>query len=131
VLLRGINDDAETLKTLCRELFYTLGIKPYYLHHCDLTHGLTHFRTTIEEGLSIMQKLRGHLSGVCLPQYVLDLPGGNGKIPLGPSYVEDKAGYCWTFRNYQGKLCRYEEVVSENPPQQEGNQTNGEGNERR
>lgn len=131
VLLRGINDDAETLKTLCRELFYTLGIKPYYLHHCDLTHGLTHFRTTIEEGLSIMQKLRGHLSGVCLPQYVLDLPGGNGKIPLGPSYVEDKAGYCWTFRNYQGKLCRYEEVVSENPPQQEGNQTNGEGKKRR
>lgn len=121
VLLRGINDDAEIIKTLCRELFYTLGIKPYYLHHCDLTHGLTHFRTTIEEGLAIMQKLRGHLSGVCLPQYVLDLPGGNGKIPLGPSYVVGNEGFCWTFRNYQGKVCTYEEVVAENPPNPDRN----------
>ncbi len=130
VLLRGINDDAETIKTLCRELFYTLGIKPYYLHHCDLTHGLTQFRTTIDEGLAIMQKLRGHLSGVCLPQYVLDLPGGNGKIPLGPSYIVGKEGYAWTFRSYQGTLCPYEEVVTENPPTRNGNpqtETNRDG----
>jgi len=116
VLLRGINDDAETLKTLCRELLYTLGIKPYYLHHCDLTRGLTHFRTTIAEGLDLMQALRGHLSGVAVPQYVLDLPGGNGKIPLGPSYTLAHEGYEWTFRNFQGKTCQYHEVVAENPP---------------
>lgn len=116
VLLRGINDDAETLKTLCRELFYTLGIKPYYLHHCDLTRGLTHFRTTIEEGLDIMQKLRGYMSGPCVPQYVLDLPGGNGKIPLGPSYTVGKEGHSYTFRNYQGTVCSYQEVVPQNPP---------------
>ncbi len=119
VLLRGINDDAETLQTLCRELLYTLGIKPYYLHHCDLTRGLTHFRTTIEEGLDIMQKLRGYMSGPCVPQYVLDLPGGNGKIPLGPSYTVGKEGHHYTFRNYQGKVCSYQEVVPQNPPQQQ------------
>ena len=116
VLLKGINDDAETLKTLCRELLYTLGIKPYYLHHCDLTRGLTHFRTTIEEGLALMRQLRGHLSGVCVPQYVLDLPGGNGKIPLGPSYTLAQDGHTWTFHNYLGKTCAYHEVIPENPP---------------
>lgn len=115
VLLKGINDNAETLKTLCRELMYTLGIKPYYLHHCDLTRGLTHFRTTIEEGLALMRQLRGHLSGVCVPQYVLDLPGGNGKIPLGPSYTLAQDGHTWTFRNYLGTTCEYHEVIPENP----------------
>jgi lysine 2,3-aminomutase len=119
VLLRGINDDAETLQTLCRELFYTLGIKPYYLHHCDLTRGLSHFRTTIAEGLDIMKKLRGYMSGPCVPQYVLDLPGGNGKIPLGPSYTVAQDGHSYTFRNYQGKVCAYEEVVPQNPPRKQ------------
>ncbi len=119
VLLRGINDNAETLQTLFRELFYTLGIKPYYLHHCDLTRGLSHFRTTIAEGLDIMQKLRGYMSGPCVPQYVLDLPGGNGKIPLGPSYTVAQDGHCYTFRNYQGKVCSYEEVVPQNPPRRQ------------
>ena len=115
VLLRGVNDDAETLKTLCRELLYTLGIKPYYLHHCDLTRGLTHFRTTIAEGLDLMNQLRGHMSGLGVPQYMLDLPGGNGKIPLGPSYTIHQDGYDWSFRNFQGKTCHYHEVVPQNP----------------
>ena len=116
VLLRGINDKVETLATLFRELMYFLGIKPYYLHHCDHTQGLTHFRTTIDKGLELMAQLRGNVSGICLPTYVLDLPGGDGKILLGPSFVQSRAGYDWVFRNYQGKTCAYSEIVAENPP---------------
>lgn len=116
VLLRGVNDDAATLQTLFRELVYTLGIKPYYLHHCDLTRGLSHLRTTIDHGLSIMGRLRGHTSGVCLPQYVLDLPGGHGKTPLGPLHVTARQGYEWEFRDFRGDAVRYSEVVPENPP---------------
>ncbi|MBL9003170.1 MAG: KamA family radical SAM protein [Myxococcales bacterium] len=115
VLLRGINDDPQTLQTLFRELVYTLGIKPYYLHHCDLTKGLTHLRTTIDAGLAIMGRLRGHTSGVCLPQYVLDLPQGHGKTPLGPLFVESRSGFDWVFRSFRGESCPYTEVVAENP----------------
>ncbi len=116
VLLRGINDDRQTLQTLFRELVYTLGIKPYYLHHCDLTRGLTHLRTTIDTGLAIMGSLRGQTSGVCLPQYVLDLPRGHGKTPLGPLFVESRSGFDWVFRSFRGEACPYTEVVVENPP---------------
>lgn len=115
VLLRGINDDAKTLQTLFRELVYTLGIKPYYLHHCDLTRGLSHLRTTIDEGQQIMGSLRGVTSGVCLPQYVLDLPGGHGKTPLGPLRIESRSGFDWVFRSFRGEPCPYTEVVQENP----------------
>jgi lysine 2,3-aminomutase len=115
VLLKGLNDDVETLRTLFQELVYTLGIKPYYLHHCDLARGLTHMRTTIDRGLELMRGLRGHLSGICLPEYVLDLPGGYGKIPLGPSYTRGRDGHDWTFESYRGQVCRYCEVVTENP----------------
>lgn len=116
VLLKRVNDDADTLATLFQELFYSHGIKPYYLHHCDLTRGLLHFRTSIDCGLRIMETLRGRLSGVCLPQYVLDLPGGHGKIPLCPPYIHARKGFAWTFRSPTGVLCDYEEVIPENPP---------------
>src|ERR1044071_1474928 len=116
VLLKGVNDDTEKLRTLFRELVYTLGIKPYYLHHCDLTRGLTHFRTTIDRGRDLMRQLRGHTSGLCIPTYVLDLPGGYGKTPLGPDYVEQREGFEWDFRNYEGVTRHYTEVVDENPP---------------
>lgn len=112
VLLKGINDDAETLATLFREVTYELGAKPYYLHHCDLARGLCHFRTSIETGLSLMDTVRGRLSGLCLPQYVLDLPEGHGKIPLGPSYVEGHEAYTWLFRNHLGERHEYEEIIS-------------------
>lgn len=117
VLLKGVNDDAEALRALFRELVYALGIRPYYLHHCDSTRGLSHFRTTIDRGYELMRSLRGHISGLCIPQYVLDLPGGDGKIPLGPSYVEGRAGFDWTFASFDGKSCSYCEIVDENPPQ--------------
>lgn len=86
VLLKGINDDPVTLAALMRR-FVELRIKPYYLHHADLAPGTSHFRTTLAEGQALMRDLRGDVSGLCQPSYVLDIPGGHGKSPVGPSYV--------------------------------------------
>jgi lysine 2,3-aminomutase len=88
VLLKGVNDDAATLEALMRR-FVELRIKPYYLHHADLAPGTGHFRTTIAEGQGLMRQLRGAVSGLCQPTYVLDIPGGHGKSPVGPCYVGD------------------------------------------
>ncbi len=89
VLLKGINDDPETLATLFRALT-AIGVKPYYLHHADLAPGTSHFRTSIAEGQAIMRALRGRVSGLALPTYVLDVPGGFGKVPVGPHYVREE-----------------------------------------
>jgi lysine 2,3-aminomutase len=86
VLLRGINDDAATLGALMRA-FVETRIKPYYLHHADLAPGTAHLRPTITQGQAVMKALRGDLSGLCQPLYVLDIPGGHGKVPVGPSYL--------------------------------------------
>jgi lysine 2,3-aminomutase len=86
VLLRGVNDDAETLGALMRKLI-ECRIKPYYLHHADLALGTAHLRTSIREGQAVMRKLHGRYSGLCQPAYVLDIPGGYGKSPIGPSYL--------------------------------------------
>lgn len=87
VLLRGVNDDAETLRTLFRGLL-RLRVRPYYLHHGDLVAGTAHLRTTIESGLSLVAALRNTLPGMAIPQYVIDLPGGRGKVPLLPTAIE-------------------------------------------
>ncbi len=86
VLLRGVNDDAATLAELFRALV-ECRVKPYYLHHPDLAPGTAHFRLSIEEGQALMRALRGRVSGLALPTYVLDIPGGHGKVPLTPTYV--------------------------------------------
>jgi lysine 2,3-aminomutase len=86
VLLRGVNDDAAALEALMRA-FVECRIKPYYLHHGDLAPGTAHLRTTIEHGQELMRGLRGRVSGLCQPEYVLDIPGGHGKAPIGPSYL--------------------------------------------
>ncbi|SIO55307.1 L-lysine 2,3-aminomutase [Bradyrhizobium erythrophlei] len=86
VLLRGVNDDAATLEALMRALV-ECRIKPYYLHHGDLAPGTAHLRTTIEHGQELMRALRGRVSGLCQPDYVLDIPGGHGKAPVGPNYL--------------------------------------------
>ena len=100
VLLRGVNDDANALEALFRALL-TLRVLPYYLHHCDLARGAGHFRTTIAEGQAIMAALRGRMSGMGVPTYVLDIPGGFGKVPIGPDYLaRDSAGYVVT--DWQG-----------------------------
>ncbi|MCO5143715.1 MAG: KamA family radical SAM protein [Oligoflexia bacterium] len=88
VLLKGVNDSVETLRDLFLKLG-NLGILPYYLHHCDLVQGAKHFRTTIKAGRSIWQKLRGTLPGYLLPEYILDVPNGLGKIPLGESPLKE------------------------------------------
>jgi lysine 2,3-aminomutase len=103
VLLRGINDDPATLAALLRTLVEN-RIKPYYLHHADLAPGTAHLRTSIADGQRLMRSLRGELSGLCQPTYVLDIPGGAGKVPVGPNYlrsldttryeVEDPNGGC-------------------------------------
>jgi lysine 2,3-aminomutase len=86
VLLRGVNDDAATLGELMRTLV-ECRIKPYYLHHGDLAPGTAHWRTSIEEGQALLRALRGRFSGLCQPTYMLDIPGGHGKSPIGPSYL--------------------------------------------
>jgi lysine 2,3-aminomutase len=88
VLLKGVNDDPATLESLLRALVRN-RIKPYYLHHADLAPGTAQFRTTIAEGQALMRNLRGRVSGLCQPTYVLDIPGGAGKVPVGPSYLHD------------------------------------------
>ena len=87
VLLRGVNDDAGTLEALMRA-FVECRIKPYYVHHADLAPGTAHFRTTLAEGQALMRALRGRVSGLAQPTYVLDIPGGYGKVPVGPGYVD-------------------------------------------
>ncbi|NVN86163.1 MAG: lysine-2,3-aminomutase-like protein [Rhodopseudomonas sp.] len=86
VLLRGVNDDAATLEALMRA-FVECRIKPYYLHHGDLAPGTAHLRTTLAAGQALMRELRGRVSGLCQPEYVLDIPGGYGKAPVGPNYL--------------------------------------------
>lgn len=88
VLLRGVNDDAQTLEALMRT-FVENRIKPYYLHHGDLAPGTSHLRTSLTEGRTLMRALRGHLSGLAQPSYVLDIPGGHGKVPVGPDYLRE------------------------------------------
>ncbi len=107
VLLRGINDDAATLDALMRA-FVEARVKPYYLHHLDRAPGTAHFRTTIAEGQSLMRQLRGRLSGLAQPTYVIDVPGGHGKMPIGPSYLEpagDDGGY--RIVGYKGETHAY------------------------
>jgi lysine 2,3-aminomutase len=93
VLLSGVNDDAGTLEDLMRALV-ECRVKPYYLHHGDLAPGTGHFRTTIAEGRDLMRALRGRVSGLCQPTYVLDIPGGHGKAPIGPDYLSEEDGRC-------------------------------------
>ena len=88
VLLKGVNDDASVLEDLMRT-FVAHRINPYYLHQGDLAPGTSHFRTTIAEGQALMRRLRGRLSGIAQPTYVVDLPGGHGKVPVGPTYLDD------------------------------------------
>jgi len=86
-----------------------IRVKPYYIYQCDLTWGLDHFRTTIAEGLEIMEYLRGHTSGLAVPTYVVDAPGGGGKIPLGPNYILSMGEHSVVVRNYEGVISAYHE----------------------
>jgi lysine 2,3-aminomutase len=106
VLLKGVNDDPQTLGALMRALV-ECRIKPYYLHHGDLAPGTSHLRTTIEHGQELMRTLRGRVSGLCQPSYVLDIPGGHGKSPIGPNYVIADAPGHYRIEDYTGALHGY------------------------
>ena len=101
VLLRGINDDEKILAELMRK-FVSLRIKPYYLHQVDLTKGTHHFRVSINKGQQLMQALRGRYSGLCQPTYMLDIPGGFGKVPIGPQYIKTTNNETYDVIDYQG-----------------------------
>jgi lysine 2,3-aminomutase len=106
VLLKGINDDPEIIKRLMYNLL-RIRVKPYYLFQADMTRGTNHFRTPIAKGLEIMRSLIGHVSGMAVPNFAVDAPGGGGKIPLLPNYME-KMGSQLVFQNYCGMSYAYD-----------------------
>lgn len=105
VLLRGVNDDPGVMKRLMQRLL-TIRVRPYYIHQMDLVRGTGHFRTSVAKGVEIMEALRGHTSGLATPYYVIDLPGGKGKVPVLPEYVE-RRGDLLLVRNYLGEIVEY------------------------
>jgi lysine 2,3-aminomutase len=106
VLLKGINDNVETMKQLVHRLLL-MRVRPYYLYQCDPISGSSHFRTSVQAGLEIIQGLRGHTTGYAVPTYVIDAPGGGGKIPLQPEYVVGRDGDDLVLRNFEGQEYRY------------------------
>jgi lysine 2,3-aminomutase len=107
VLLRGVNDDLAIMRELIRGLL-RIKVRPYYLFHCDPVVGAGHFRTSIWKGLEIIEGLRGHVSGIGIPTYVVDSPHGGGKIPLMPNYLVSMSDDAVVLRNYEGLLIRYQ-----------------------
>jgi len=106
VLLRGINDDVETMKKLCHDLL-RIKVRPYYLFLCDEVQGTEHLRTPVETGIKIIDGLRGHTSGLAIPHFVIDLPFGGGKVTLQPNYVLAQDGGEFLIRNYKHNLFRF------------------------
>ena len=106
VLLKGVNDSVETMKSLVHRLLM-MRVRPYYLYQCDLITGSAHLRTDVRTGIEIIEALRGHTSGYAVPQYVIDTPGGGGKVPVNPEYVERITDEEVVMRNYEGKIFRY------------------------
>ena len=108
VLLRGINDCPALMKNLVHELV-KMRVRPYYLYQCDLSQGIEHFRTPVSVGIEIIEKLRGHTSGFAVPTFVIDAPGGGGKIPVGPNYLISQSHDKVILRNYEGVICSYQQ----------------------
>ena len=106
VLLKGVNDDPETMLNLMRSLL-RIKVKPQYLFHCDPVKGAIHFRTSVDRGLEIMRYLRGRISGMGIPTYAVDLPGGKGKVPLLPSYILEREGDRFLFESFSGEKVEY------------------------
>jgi lysine 2,3-aminomutase len=106
VLLKGINDRPYIMKRLVHDLLQ-IRVRPYYIYQCDPVRGTQHFRTPVASGINIIEKLRGHTSGYAVPTYVIDGPGGGGKIPVGPNYILSQAKGKYVLRNYKGKIYTY------------------------
>jgi len=111
VLLRGVNDDPAVMKVLVQKLL-RCRVRPYYLYQCDLIRGSSHLRTPVSKGLEIIENLRGHTSGYAIPQYVIDGPGGGGKIPLNPNYVVARMPDRVVLRNYKGDIFEYPDMAN-------------------
>jgi lysine 2,3-aminomutase len=107
VLMKGVNDSLETMRDLMRALL-RIKVRPYYIFHCDPVIGAGHFRTSVWKGMEIMEGLRGHMSGLGIPTYVVDSPHGGGKIPLMPNYLVSASNDAVVLRNYEGMLVRYQ-----------------------
>ena len=112
VLMKGINDQVEIMKDLYHRLL-KIRVRPYYLYQCDPIPGSAHFRTPVAKGLEIIRGLRGFTSGYAIPHLVIDAPGGGGKIPILPDYIEEKNDEGYVLRNYQGKRFLYKEPTAE------------------
>lgn len=108
VLLKGVNDCPQTMKKLVHELLLT-RVKPYYIYQCDLSVGISHFRTTVSKGIEIVENLRGHTSGMAVPTFVVDAPGGGGKTPVMPNYLISMSDKRVVLRNYEGVVTTYTE----------------------
>ncbi len=114
VLLAGINDCVHTMRALVQQLV-EIRVRPYYVYQCDLVEGAGHFRTPVGKGIEIMEGLRGHTSGYAVPMYIVDAPGGGGKIPVMPNYLISYSDHKVVLRNYEGYITTYEEPTSYTP----------------
>src|SRR5579863_7258901 len=114
VLLKHVNDDADVMKALMQKLLMC-RVKPYYIYQCDLIAGSAHLRAAVSKGLEIMEKLRGHTTGYAVPTYVIDAPGGGGKVPINPEYVLCRNAGRVLIRNYEGKVFEYPEAADGTP----------------
>jgi len=110
VLLKGVNDSSETMRALCEGLL-ECRVKPYYLHQCDPIIGSAHFKTSVKAGQDIIRSLHGHTTGYAVPMYMIDAPGGGGKVPVGPDYIEGREGDDLLLRNYRGDIYRYHDPL--------------------
>ena len=106
VLLKGVNDDPATMKTLCQKLL-AASIRPYYIFQCDPVSGAEHLRTSVWKGIEIIENLRGHTSGLAVPTFVVDAPEGGGKVPLQPNYLISAGEDHLVFRTFEGRIIRY------------------------
>jgi lysine 2,3-aminomutase len=114
VLLRNVNDDLTTMRALMQKLLMC-RVKPYYLYQCDLIAGSAHLRASVRKGLEIMEGLRGHTTGYAVPQYVIDAPGGGGKVPVNPEYVLSRNADRVVIRNFEGRIFEYPEAADGTP----------------
>lgn len=124
VLLRGVNDNLELMKELVLKLVKN-RVRPYYIYQCDLSMGLEHFRTPVSKGIEIIEGLRGHISGYAVPTYVVDAPGGGGKIPVAPTYLISQSPEKVVLRNYEGVITTYTQPIDYEDEWVEKKKTNG------
>ena len=124
VLLRGVNDNTDIMKKLVHKLVFN-RVRPYYIYQCDLSMGLEHFRTPVSKGIEIIENLRGHTSGYAVPTYVVDAPGGGGKIPVAPTYLISQSPEKVVLRNFEGDITTYTQPLDYVDEWETKNKNNG------